>query len=109
MFRVHRNYLLPTSKLIGSGIPLVYSVYAVFTVNTLKMEQKKELNKGGRPRKEETEKLKYRVAVKMATPDYFRLLTQAHKAGNRQVNIRYLLDIRQPTNITTPSFSVTIR
>ncbi len=45
------------------------------------MEQKKEYNKGGRPRKEETEKLKYRVAVKMATPDYFRLLTQAHKTG----------------------------
>ena len=44
------------------------------------MEQKKERNKGGRPQKEETEKLKYRVAVKMATPDYFRLLTKAYEA-----------------------------
>ena len=32
------------------------------------MEQNKERNKGGRPKKEATEKLKYRVAVKMATP-----------------------------------------
>ncbi|WP_289187972.1 MobC family plasmid mobilization relaxosome protein [Bacteroides acidifaciens] len=45
------------------------------------MEQKKERNRGGRPRKEATEKLKYRVAVKMMAPDYFRLLTQAHKTG----------------------------
>ena len=81
MFRVHRNCLLPTSRLIGSGIPLVYAVYAVFTVNTLNMEQKKERNRGGRPRKEAIEKLKYRVAVKMPAPDYFRLLTQAHQTG----------------------------
>ena len=45
------------------------------------MEQKKKRNKGGRPRKEATEKLKYRIAVKMTAPDYFRLLTQAHKTG----------------------------
>ena len=48
------------------------------------MEQNKkhkERNKGGRPKKEETEKLKYRVAVKLATADYFRLLIQAHEAG----------------------------
>lgn len=45
------------------------------------MEQRKERNKGGRPKKEETEKLKYRVAVKMAAPDYFRLSTQACKVG----------------------------
>lgn len=81
MFRVHRNRLLPTSRLIGSGIPLVYAVYAVFTENTLNMEQRKECNRGGRPRKEETEKLKYRVAVKMTPSDYFRLLTQAHQTG----------------------------
>lgn len=41
----------------------------------------KERNKGGRPKKEATEKLKYRIAVKMATADYFRLLTRAYEAG----------------------------
>lgn len=47
------------------------------------MEHKedKKRNKGGRPQKEATEKLKYRVAVKLATADYYRLLTQAHEAG----------------------------
>ena len=81
MFRVHRNRLLLLPAVAKEDIPLVYAVYSVFIVNTLNMEQKKERNKGGRPRKEETEKLKYRVVVKMATPDYFRLLTQAHKTG----------------------------
>ena len=41
----------------------------------------KERNKGGRPKKEATEKLKYRVTVKMATADYFRLLTRAYEVG----------------------------
>lgn len=81
MFRVHRNRLLLLPAVAKEDIPLVYSIYAVFTVNTLNMEQKKERNKGGRPRKEETEKLKYRVAVKMTVLDYFRLLTQAHQTG----------------------------
>ena len=47
------------------------------------MEHKedKKRNKGGRPKKGATEKLKYRVAVKLAAADYFRLLTQAHEAG----------------------------
>ena len=81
MFRVHRNRLLLLPTVAKEDIPLVYTVYAVFTINTLKMEQKKERSRGGRPRKATTEKLKYRVAVKVATPDYFRLLTQAHKAG----------------------------
>ncbi len=45
------------------------------------MGQKNERNKGGRPKKGATEKLKYRVAVKMTSPDYFRLLTQAHRTG----------------------------
>lgn len=44
-------------------------------------KEHKERNKGGRPKKEATEKLKYRVAVKMAAADYFRLLTHAHDAG----------------------------
>ena len=38
-------------------------------------------NKGGRPKKEATEKLKYRTTVKMATADYYRLLTKAQEAG----------------------------
>ena len=44
-------------------------------------KEHKERNKGGRPKKEATEKLKYRIAVKMATADYYRLLTRAHEAG----------------------------
>jgi len=45
------------------------------------MEQKKERNKGGRPKKGATEKLNYRIGVKMAAADYLRLLTLAHDAG----------------------------
>ena len=47
------------------------------------MEHKedKKRNKGGRPKKGATEKLTYRVAVKLAAADYFRLLTQASDAG----------------------------
>lgn len=45
------------------------------------MEQKKERNKGGRPKKAALEKMNYRVAVKLAAADYFRLVTTAHKAG----------------------------
>lgn len=44
------------------------------------MEYKKR-NKGGRPKKETAEKLSYRINVKMAAADYFRLLTRAHDAG----------------------------
>ena len=36
-------------------------------------KEHKERNKGGRPKKEATEKLKYRIAVKMTAADYFRL------------------------------------
>ena len=41
------------------------------------MEHKedKKRNKGGRPKKETAEKLSYRIGVKMAAADYFRLLT----------------------------------
>ena len=47
------------------------------------MEHKeyRKRNKGGRPKKEATEKLSYRISVKMAAADYFRLLTQAYEAG----------------------------
>ena len=45
------------------------------------MEHKeyKKRNKGGRPKKETAEKLNYRIGVKMAAADYFRLLTQAYE------------------------------
>ncbi len=47
------------------------------------MEHKedKRRNKGGRPKKGATDKMTYRVAVKMAAADYFRLLTRAYEAG----------------------------
>lgn len=38
-------------------------------------------NKGGRPVKGVTEKLKYRVTVKMATEDYYLLKVKAKSAG----------------------------
>ena len=44
-------------------------------------KEHKERNKGGRPKKEATEKLKYRVTVKMAAADYFRLVTRAYEVG----------------------------
>lgn len=78
MFRAYRNRLLPTSK-TQEGHPV--GLYTVFTVNKDGMEQKKERNKGGRPKKEMAERLNYRIGVKLAAADYFRLLTTAHKAG----------------------------
>ena len=49
----------------------------------MKIEKKedKKHNKGGRPKKGATEKLTYRVAVKLAAADYFRLMTRAYEAG----------------------------
>ena len=44
-------------------------------------KEHKDRNKGGRPKKEAIEKLKYRVTVKMAAADYFRLQTRAYEAG----------------------------
>ena len=38
-------------------------------------------NKGGRPKKAATEKLKYRTTVKMATEDYYLLKSKARAAG----------------------------
>ena len=48
------------------------------------MEQKRKFdrrNKGGRPKKEATDKLKYRLTVKMATSDYYTLKGKARSAG----------------------------
>ena len=44
-------------------------------------KEHKERNKGGRPKKEATEKLKYRITVKMATEDYYLLKSKAKSAG----------------------------
>ena len=38
-------------------------------------------NRGGRPPKSTTDKLKYRVTVKLATPDYYTLKSRARSAG----------------------------
>lgn len=38
-------------------------------------------NKGDRPPKSTTDKLKYRVTVKLATPDYYTLKSRARSAG----------------------------
>ncbi len=57
-------------------------------------KEHKERNKGGRPKKEATEKLKYRIAVKMTAADYFRLLTRSHEAG---VSPRGTCRIHPPT------------
>lgn len=80
VFRDTRNCLPPTPRIAGSGIPLVYTLT---TITTLEMEQKgdKKRNKGGRPKKGATDKMTYRVAVKMAAADYFCLLTRAYEAG----------------------------
>ena len=44
-------------------------------------KEHKERNKGGRPKKEATEKLKYRITVKMATEDYSLSKSKAKSAG----------------------------
>ena len=47
----------------------------------MEYKEDKKRNKGGRPKKGATEKLTYRVAVKLAAADYFRLMTRAYEAG----------------------------
>lgn len=49
----------------------------------MKQKQKNntDRNKGGRPKKAATEKLKYRTTVKMATEDYYLLKSKARAAG----------------------------
>ena len=49
--------------------------------NNVKGNKRERTNKGGRPVKEATEKLKYRVTVKMATEDYYLLKSKAKSAG----------------------------
>ena len=49
--------------------------------NNVKGNKRERANKGGCPVKEATEKLKYRVTVKMATEDYYLLKSKAKSAG----------------------------
>lgn len=44
-------------------------------------QEDKKHNRGCRQKKWATEKLTYRVAVKLATADYFRLITRAYEVG----------------------------
>lgn len=46
-----------------------------------KEDRRERSNKGGRPVKGVTEKLKYRITVKMATADYYLLKSKAKSAG----------------------------
>lgn len=53
-------------------------------IQSQQMEKKQNAernNKGGRPPKSTTDKLKYRVTVKLATPDYYTLKSRARSAG----------------------------
>ena len=47
----------------------------------MKQKNNTDRNKGGRPKKAATEKLKYRTTVKMATEDYYLLKSKARAAG----------------------------
>lgn len=46
-----------------------------------KVDKQERTSKGGRPVKGVTEKLKYRITVKMATEDYYLLKSKAKSAG----------------------------
>lgn len=46
-----------------------------------KEDRRERANKGGRPVKGVTEKLKYRITAKMATEDYYLLKSKAKSAG----------------------------
>lgn len=52
----------------------------------MEYKEDKKRNKGGRPKKGATEKLTYRVAVKLAAADYFRLMTRRMKPECHQAN-----------------------
>ncbi len=49
--------------------------------NTVMNNGRERIGKGGRPAKGVTEKLKYRITVKMATEDYYLLKSKAKSAG----------------------------
>lgn len=49
--------------------------------NNVMSNGRKRANKGGRPVKGVTEKLKYRITIKIATEDYYLLKSKAKSAG----------------------------
>lgn len=49
--------------------------------NNVMSNGRERANNGGRPIKGVTEKLKYRITVKMATEDYYQLKSKAKSAG----------------------------
>ena len=85
VFRVYRNRLPPTIQIAGGGIPSVYTVESVTELKGIKIWNRQRNTRNATrevaPKKEATEKLKYRIAVKMTAADYFRLLTRSHEAG----------------------------
>lgn len=92
MFRADRNHL-PSSKPrreATSRWSILYTIIAISyqTKKQINMDSEKRkidgrerTNKGGRPVKGVTEKLKYRITVKMATEDYYLLKSKAKSAG----------------------------
>lgn len=71
-------------------------------------------NKGGRPPKSTTDKLKYRVTVKLATPDYYTLKSRARSAGIsaseylRECFVKDMSDKDLQRNIPTISVSYVV-
>lgn len=92
MFRADRNHLSRSKTCREST-----SRWSILcTVITISCQTKKQIimdnekrkndgrgrtNKGGRPVKGATEKLKYRITVKMATEDYYLLKSKSKSAG----------------------------
>lgn len=92
MFRADRNHL-PRSKPRRESTSR-WSIYCITTIISNQIEKKiimdsekrkdsrrERTNKGGRPVKGVTEKLRYRITVKMATEDYYLLKSKAKSAG----------------------------
>lgn len=82
MFRADRNRLLPLLDAVRGSSR--WSNQYIHFIQSQQMEKKQNAernNKGGRPPKSTTDKLKYRVTVKLATPDYYTLKSRARSAG----------------------------
>lgn len=96
MFRADRNHL-PRSKTRREATSRWSILYTVSVISNKTKKQiimdserrknngmgngQERTNKGGRPIKSVTEKLKYRITVKMATEDYYLLKSKAKSAG----------------------------
>lgn len=80
VFRDTRNRLPPGPLNIRGRHPV--GLFINYTDNTWKWNIRKTRNATkASPKKGATEKLTYRVAVKLAAADYFRLMTRAYEAG----------------------------